>query len=581
MSNINLLRYYSRLAPLGISATIKIALPTVAERLCTTPRHARNLLGQMQALNWLSWAPKAGRNQRSSLTLHYALFDLKSQLAASRISQGQYEKALQILDDDQIEFGRLLQHTSGATLREGRLHIQLTYKRAFERLVPHQLQRSSERYLIRQLYCCLVGCTNDGVLTPQLAHHWHYDEDALTWTFYLRPGLTFHNGAPIDANSVVALFEQLRKLGHYRSELSHLKSVHSPGHNKVMFELSLPDQGFGGLLSGVKYSIQPPSQVHDTKQSQVVGSGPFEVSEHSSAKLDLQAFERFYACRALTDQVTIWQIEEPTAHKKQIETNQPGAQDPCHHYLSHAVSHEPQTDIKRSRVEDGCMFVLFNQTACNTLNDAQRRFLSTFITPLRVLKQLQESGRAFGCEVAQNLLPMWHKVIRPTMPRVPLPNHISIAVYDYTALQSCALAIQSLLETLGVEVTVHSYSYRELTALAESGQLQASLIVTNINLDDNRHASAFNSLYHNPIVQACIGEDSKRWLLSTLDDLRSTTPLANYLEALEPIASALINQFWLSPLFHHRQTLRFEGVLKDVELTNWGWPDIKNVWSID
>jgi MarR-like DNA-binding transcriptional regulator SgrR of sgrS sRNA len=113
------------------------------------------------------------------------------------------------------------------------------------------------------------------------------------------------------------------------------------------------------------------------------------------------------------------------------------------------------------------------------------------------------------------------------------------------------------------------------------GELRESLIITNINLDDNRHASAFNSLYHNPVLQSCIGDEAKLWLTQSLDTLRSETSLSNYLHALEPIASALINQYWLTPLFHHRQTLRFHGVLKDVELTNWGWPEIRNVWSAD
>ncbi len=41
--------------------------------------------------------------------------------------------------------------TSGATMREGLLHVQLTYKRKFEDLFPHHIHRSSERFLIRQI----------------------------------------------------------------------------------------------------------------------------------------------------------------------------------------------------------------------------------------------------------------------------------------------------------------------------------------------------------------------------------------------------------------------------------------------
>lgn len=583
MSDLNLLRYYQRLTPLGVGVEIKTALPAIAEALYTSPRHARNLLNNMQQLTWLTWAPKVGRNQRSTLILNLSVDELKNQLAIKRILAGKYEKALAILDDDQTAFGRLLQSTSGASFRQGQLHIQLTYKRPFERLVPHQLQRSSERYLLRQIYCCLVASTADGVLEPQLAHHWQYNEQTLEWSFYLRPSLTFHNGTPIDGKTVVELFNKLRQLEDYRSELSHLESVSCAGNNKIVFKLTTPDQGFGGLVSGVKYSIQPSEQVNNATNKMIIGSGPFEVIEHSDARLSLQAFERYYACRALTDNVTIWHLDESELSNKQIQTNQPGAQSDqhCNYYVSHAVSQTVERDVKQSRTEDGCMFILFNQCADTVLNDRQRRFLSSYLTPDKVHDYLKQSERLFGCEIAHNLLPMWHKITRPATAEVALPDKLTIAIYDYSSLKNCALAIQHLLKLKGIEVTINTYSYRQLTALSTSGQLSESIIVTNINLDDNRHASAFNSLYHNPIIQRCIGEQSKRWLVESLNELRCQTALDEYLNALEPIASALINQYWLSPLFHHRQTLRFQGVLKDVALTNWGWPDIKNVWSAD
>tara|TARA_Y100001956_G_scaffold82269_1_gene102482 strand:+ start:2458 stop:4206 length:1749 start_codon:yes stop_codon:yes gene_type:complete len=582
VSDLTLLRYYSRLAPLGAKQNVKTSLPQVADSLFTSTRHARNLLNEMQKLGWLTWTPKVGRNQRSTLFLSHPLDELKQQLAAIRIQQGKYEKALNILDDDQQAFGRLLQSTSGATMREGQLHIQLTYKRPFERLVPHHLQRSSERYLLRQIYCCLVSSNSDGELEPQLAHHWRYEPSTNEWTFYLRPGLSFHDGAPIDAPSIATLFNRLKQLPHYQSEMAHLVEVTAPLPNKVVFKLAIQDKGFGGLLSGVKYGIQPPEQLDKPNSKLVVGSGAFSVREHSQERLCLDAFEHYYSCRALTDQVTIWQLDEQELVEKQIETNQPEAQDlGCNYYLSHAVEAVEKKATQQSRIEDGCLFVLFNQQSPSMLDDSQRRYLSSFISADKILQQLEKTNTLFGCEIALNMLPIWHKIIRPDAPQVALPENISIAVYDYTALRNCALALKSVLEQQGTQVTVNTYSFRDLNQLAMDGKLSESLILTNINLDDNRHASAFNSLYHNPVLQSCIGHESKEWLTHSLDKLRSETPLSDYLNELEPIASALINQYWLTPLFHHRQTLRFHGLLKDVELTNWGWPDIKNVWSAD
>lgn len=583
MSDLNLLRYYARLAPLGVGNEIKTALSEVADTLFASARHARNLLGEMQKQQWLSWQPKVGRNQRSTLILKLSLDDLKAQLATKRIQQGKYEKALMILDNDQRAFGQLLQTTSGATLREGRLHIQLTYKRPFEKLLPHSLHRSSERYLIRQIYCCLVTSSPYGLLEAQLAHHWHHNEQGTEWTFYLRPGLTFHNGQAIDANQIADLFSQLKRHTNYQHELSHLIDVQAPMTNKVVFTLSEPDFGLGGLLSGIKYSIQPLPQLQADFQGAVTGSGAFEVVEHSETKLCLQAFEHYYGCRALTDMVTIWQLDECELKQKQIETNHPEKQreQACHYYLTSETQAADSQAIQQTRIEDGCMFILFNQCSPTALNEQQRRHLSTLITPETVHHHLQQRGKSFGTEHAYNLLPIWHKIIRPTSPKTDLPSQISIAVYDYNALVNCANAIADQLHLIGIDVRVNTYTFRELNTLSQEQRLEETMVLTNINLDDNRHASAFNSLYHNAILHGSIGNEAQAWLTQSLKTLRQTTPLNKYLQQLEPIASALVNQYWLLPLFHHSQTLRFHGVLKDVALTNWGWPDIRNVWSAD
>ena len=58
-----------------------------------------------------------------------------------------------------------------------------------------------------QLYDPLVFQENDGTIGPGLAERWEISDDGSEYTFYLRQGVTFHNGEPFTADDVVATWE--------------------------------------------------------------------------------------------------------------------------------------------------------------------------------------------------------------------------------------------------------------------------------------------------------------------------------------------------------------------------------------
>ncbi|MGF1754702.1 SgrR family transcriptional regulator [Vibrio makurazakiensis] len=592
MPDLNLMRYYLRLESLGYDGAVSVSLTEISELLFTSLRHARTLLGKMHSAGWVVWQPKPGRNQRSSITLQYSPDGLKQFLAASFIESGHYEKALNLLDHNKVVFASLLQQTSGATMREGVLHVQLTYKRKFEALLPHHVQRSSERFLLRQVFSCLVSCSSKGELQPQLAHHWQYDEVLNVWTFYLRPGLTFHDGKPIEAKPIAQMFEQLKTLPFYQSELSHVEEVYSPQPLRLCFKLSQPDKGFGGLLAGVKYSIQPLSQLKNVDVKQVVGSGPFKVSEHNEDKLKLIAFEHYYGCRSLTDEVTIWQFEEQMAGSARFDDSQMQVaaknEISCFHHLGKDDTQQDQSDLQSSRVEDGCLFVLFNQREVLNQNThkaemslEQRKYLSQLLSPEAIQAQLEKNSGTFSVEYARNLLPKWRAVLKPPVSKTVLPKKLSIAVYNYYALYRCAVSIADLLKTYGVEVEINTYSFRDLTLRSEQQTLTEDLILCNVNLDDNAHSSLFSWLMNNPVLHFSLGAGNSQWLQTRLNQHKASVKLEDYFSELEPIASCLVSEYWMLPMFHHLQTVRFQGILKNIAITNWGWPQFRDVWSAD
>src|SRR5687768_18609807 len=58
----------------------------------------------------------------------------------------------------------------------------------------------------------LSSATKPSVMIPGLATEWKVDEgDKKKWTFKLRPGVTFHDGSPFNADAVVWNVEKVLK----------------------------------------------------------------------------------------------------------------------------------------------------------------------------------------------------------------------------------------------------------------------------------------------------------------------------------------------------------------------------------
>jgi peptide/nickel transport system substrate-binding protein len=74
---------------------------------------------------------------------------------------------------------------------------------------PASLYSSDDAYHIFAAYNRLVDLDEDFRPVPELAESWESSADGRTWTFHLRPGVTFHDGSEFDAADVVFTFKRL------------------------------------------------------------------------------------------------------------------------------------------------------------------------------------------------------------------------------------------------------------------------------------------------------------------------------------------------------------------------------------
>ena len=145
----------------------------------------------------------------------------------------------------------------------------------------------------------------------------------------------------------------------------------------------------------------------------------------------------------------------------------------------------------------------------------------------------------------------------------------------------CARALSNKLDQLGVKSKVNVYSFAELHERAQKSELTEELIIASLITDDNLPVSMFRWFCSNSILHQGLPVEAKQWIGEELAELRELHSVNDYLSKLESLATTMLYENWVTPLFHHRQTLKWLGVLQGVSMTDWSWPDFKSVWTDD
>ena len=71
-------------------------------------------------------------------------------------------------------------------------------------LDPEAVENNTSGFVMATIYDSLVRYKPGTVeVEPGLAERWDISADGLTYTFHLRPGVKFHDGTPLTADSIV------------------------------------------------------------------------------------------------------------------------------------------------------------------------------------------------------------------------------------------------------------------------------------------------------------------------------------------------------------------------------------------
>ena len=181
-------------------------------------------------------------------------------------------------------------------------------------LDPQIRDDGNERAVNDNIYETLMAREPDGTLVPGLAAEAPVQKDATTWEFKLRPDITFSNGEPFNADSVVRSVTRMIDPDLKAEQISYFGTLETA---KKVDDLTvdiitkgpdpiLPSRMYWMKMIPAKYSTDP-----NFAQASV-GTGPYLLDSWSRGeKIVLKANPNYWGGAPSIDQVTFRFIGEP------------------------------------------------------------------------------------------------------------------------------------------------------------------------------------------------------------------------------------------------------------------------------
>ena len=168
-----------------------------------------------------------------------------------------------------------------------------------------------------------MPCPAQGLtLTPVLATSWTPNSNATVWTFKIRQGVKFHNGAALTADDVVYTYNPQTNPSGSSNALSAFGGVLKPSgvvkvdDFTVAFHLEAPNGNFPYLTSSDNYNmiIIPNNYNPASWQSSFIGTGPFVLGSYTpKVGATFTRNESYWGTKALPSQTQFTFYDTPAA----------------------------------------------------------------------------------------------------------------------------------------------------------------------------------------------------------------------------------------------------------------------------
>lgn len=205
-------------------------------------------------------------------------------------------------------------------------HLIWGHSETVQNLDIHQTGTASSARVLQNIHASIVDADKDLNVIPNVAESFELSEDGLTYTFKLRPGVKFHNGADLTSADVKYSFERCKDpaTGAVNFEVFNaVSSIETPDALTVIVRLSTPNAPFLSRLAENGAGAILPVGSGDTQGAHPIGAGPFKFVSHTpGVVVELERFDDYFGGPAYLDRVTAREITENTTRLTGLQTGE-------------------------------------------------------------------------------------------------------------------------------------------------------------------------------------------------------------------------------------------------------------------
>ncbi|MGD8214742.1 ABC transporter substrate-binding protein [Aestuariimicrobium sp. Y1814] len=185
-----------------------------------------------------------------------------------------------------------------------------------DKLDPNSTTSYNAFQVLENVFDTLVEPDDSLVMQPALAESWETSDDQLTWTFTLREGVKWHDGADFSSQDVLYTYRRIIDEELSSSwRFSAIEDIQAPDATTVVITVKSPSPNLLANLGGFKgvAIVQQANVEGGGITTRPIGTGPFKVDSYTQGDtIKLSANADYWGGAPKLSGITFRFISEPS-----------------------------------------------------------------------------------------------------------------------------------------------------------------------------------------------------------------------------------------------------------------------------